>query len=127
MKQDSELEKDDDKVLTCYNAATSCNDTSAVDLIMVQNVPMLVSIPNDAKAVDVACGSRHTVVLTEDNQLWSFGWNKYGQLGLGHTVTKDSMEKIVLPKSMSSKNSTVKMLRGGDWGTVLVVSDNKKH
>ena len=48
---------------------------------------MLVTIPGSggkddatSHAVDVSCGSRHTVVLTKANLLWAFGWNKYGQV-----------------------------------------------
>ena len=48
---------------------------------------MLVTIPGSggkddatSHAVDVSCGSRHTVVLTKANVLWAFGWNKYGQV-----------------------------------------------
>ena len=76
------------------------------------------------RAVDVACGSRHTVVLTKNNQLWSFGWNKYGQLGLGHNHSRDTPEKMCIPKSVTGK--TLKMLRCGDWGTAVLVSCNKK-
>ena len=92
---------------------------------MVQSVPMLVQIPEDqGKVLDVGCGSRHTIVLTEGNGLWGFGWNKYGQLGMGHTLSRDSAEKISLPKAALAKNSQVKMLRCGDWGTVLVTTNN---
>lgn len=76
------------------------------------------------RAVDVACGSRHTVVLTKNNQLWTFGWNKYGQLGLGHNHSRDAPEKMCIPKNINGK--ALKMLRCGDWGTAVVVSSNKK-
>merc|ERR1719242_1617606 len=76
------------------------------------------------RVVDVACGSRHTVVLTKTNQLWTFGWNKYGQLGIGHTHSRDAPERMCIPKSVTGK--TLKMLRCGDWGTAVVVSSNKK-
>jgi len=134
------LEKD---TLTCYNS-TSCNADST-DLVVVQCLPMLVSLPSpnnhgssgfsnlgknmkgsesdSTRALDVACGSRHTVVLTKSNQLWTFGWNKYGQLGLGHNHSRDAPEKINIPKSITGKS--LKMLRCGDWGTAIVVSSNK--
>merc|ERR1711874_496332 len=95
------LEKDS---LTCYTS-TACNADSA-DLVVVQSLPMLVSLPTSnnmtsgckltasgepdhTRAVDVACGSRHTVVLAKNDQLWAFGWNKYGQLGIGHNHSRD--------------------------------------
>ena len=77
---------------------------------------------DDGKVVDVGCGSRHTVVLTSTNQLYGFGWNKYGQLGQGHTISKDSADKLVLPKGLLTKQNAVKFLRCGDWGTALVVT-----
>jgi alpha-tubulin suppressor-like RCC1 family protein len=122
--------------------------------VVVQTLPMLVSIPasrngcgeGESGALDVGCGSRHTVVLTKDNNLWAFGkkylpsvflslsyllfytwtgWNKYGQLGLGHTISRDTVEKIALPKSIG-RNTVVKMLRCGDWGTAVVVNNSAK-
>lgn len=129
------LEKD---TLTCYTS-TACNADST-DLVVVQCLPMLVSLPasnstgsgktadnNDSdhtRAADVGCGSRHTVVLTKTNQLWTFGWNKYGQLGLGHNYSRDAPEKMCIPKSVNGK--PIKMLKCGDWGTAIVVSSNKK-
>ncbi len=99
---------------TCYNAATACNE-DATDLVVVQSMPMLVQIPvtnsssnnssssSEAKVLDVGCGSRHTVVLTAGNELWSFGWNKYGQLGLGHMLARDSVQKVPMPKAVTAK------------------------
>lgn len=38
--------------------------------------------PEDgSRLVQVACGRRHTVVLDEHGRVWTFGENKYGQLG----------------------------------------------
>lgn len=35
------------------------------------------------KIVRAGAGRSHTVVVTEDRQSLSFGWNKHGQLGSG--------------------------------------------
>ena len=120
----ADLEKE--STTTCYNAATACNE-NPTDLVVVQSLPMLVQIPanssssqKESKVVDVGCGSRHTIVLTAGNELWGFGWNKYGQLGLGNLLTKDSVQKVPLPKAITSK-SRIKRLHCGDWGTALVV------
>ena len=32
----------------------------------------------------IACGRYHTVILAEDNDVFVFGKNSYGQLGLCH-------------------------------------------
>jgi alpha-tubulin suppressor-like RCC1 family protein len=34
----------------------------------------------------VAAGVNHTLTLKEDGTLWSWGYNNYGQLGIGSTV-----------------------------------------
>jgi alpha-tubulin suppressor-like RCC1 family protein len=43
-------------------------------------------LPTEVDLNDVAqvsCGAMHTLVLTGDGRLWSFGNDKYGKLGLG--------------------------------------------
>ena len=78
VNEPSEIEKD---TMSCYTT-TACNTDT--DLVVVQALPMLVTIPGGkdegSQALDVSCGSRHTVVLTKANVLWAFGWNKYGQV-----------------------------------------------
>lgn len=40
---------------------------------------------NKAPIVSVAVGSQHTLVLLEDGEVYSWGYNKFGQLGLANT------------------------------------------
>ena len=47
-----------------------------------------------AKAADVVCGGRHTVIRTVDGELLSCGVGEYGRLGTGSTV--DSLEPAPL-------------------------------
>lgn len=35
------------------------------------------------KIVETACGWRHTMAVLDTGELYTFGWNKYGQLGMG--------------------------------------------
>jgi len=42
----------------------------------------------------VSCGHNHTVVLTERGQLYSWGDDRYGQLGLGPT----DLQPVRMPK-----------------------------
>jgi len=124
---DISFEKDD---VTCYRS--SCNYGDTTDLITVQSLPMLVSLPTPATGAssgvaDVDCGSRHTVVLTKGvpEQLWAFGWNKYGQLGLGHNTSKDAPEKMVMPRL--NKGRKIKMVKAGDWGTAVITTPSSKN
>jgi len=109
------------EALNCYNSA-SC-DTNT-DYVMVQSLPMLVQIPgktsSESAVVDVGCGSRHTVCLTQGNNLWSFGWNKYGQLGLGDTKSRDSVVRMSVPPRLAKQRQEIAVLRCGDWGTAIL-------
>jgi len=116
----------DKEGLSCYSPA-ACENSN--EYIMVQPVPLLITISgknnSEASVLDVGCGSRHTVCLTEGNQVWSFGWNKHGQLGLGDNKSRDHVAKVPLPKSIN-RGSEIESLRCGDWGTVLIVQPAKK-
>lgn len=48
-------------------------------------VPTLVSYMTSRTVVDIGCGSFHSVVLIDPYHVFTTGFNKYGQLGLGHT------------------------------------------
>ena len=48
--------------------------------------PARVQCLDNTHGVQVACGWRHTVVVDAEGRVFSFGWNKYGQLGHGTTV-----------------------------------------
>lgn len=39
----------------------------------------------NAVVTKLACGYYHTVAVTEDGAVYTFGRNDYGQLGLGHS------------------------------------------
>lgn len=52
------------------------------------SLPTLVDIIDESGIVvninvkDLACGSKHSAILLDDNSVWTSGNNKYGQLGL---------------------------------------------
>lgn len=35
------------------------------------------------RVVEAECGWRHSAVVTDAGQVYTFGWSKYGQLGHG--------------------------------------------
>lgn len=43
----------------------------------------------------VSCGKNHSIILTANNEIYSFGYNSDGQLGLGDTVSRTTPEKIL--------------------------------
>ena len=58
-------------------------------------VPKRIDIDSDDdEIIDIAAGDFHTLALTEDGSVWSWGRNNFGQLGLSTTGNKDSPVKI---------------------------------
>ena len=57
------------------------------------------STTNKFLVVNVACGRQHTLALDSERELWSWGANRHGQLGLGHCVAQATprVVKILRP------------------------------
>ncbi len=75
------------------------NDVGELGLgdFMNRNLPTKINLNN---ILEVSCGYWHTIAITVDDlrgsQLYSWGWNEYGQLGLGGTNNRNLPEKINL-------------------------------
>lgn len=49
------------------------------------------------RIVQVATGSEHTVALSENGTVFTWGWGEHGQLGLGHTLDTFKPTPVKLP------------------------------
>ncbi|KAK4772652.1 hypothetical protein SAY86_014427 [Trapa natans] len=56
--------------------------------------PIQVKFPQSQKVVQVSCGWRHTLAVTERNNVFSWGRGTNGQLGLGESIDRN-LPKIV--------------------------------
>ncbi|CAO2832421.1 unnamed protein product [Amaranthus hypochondriacus] len=56
--------------------------------------PVQVSFPNDQKVLQICCGWRHTLAVTERNNVFSWGRGTNGQLGHGDSVDRNSPKLI---------------------------------
>ena len=36
----------------------------------------------------IACGAEHSLASTSDGEIYSFGWGRYGNLGLGEKADR---------------------------------------
>nr|QBK90128.1 MAG: regulator of chromosome condensation protein [Pithovirus LCPAC102] len=61
----------------------------------------------------VSCGDYHTIIIDGNNELWSFGYNKFGQLGLEDNNNKKIPTKIEF-------NYKVKSVSCGEFHTIII-------
>ncbi len=66
--------------------------------------------------VAIACGAFHNLALTATGEIYSFGLNDYGQLGLGHTASVTSPQRIV----DGLEGVTVADISCGGWHSACV-------
>jgi alpha-tubulin suppressor-like RCC1 family protein len=54
------------------------------------------------KIVAIAAGARHALAVDEEGNLWSWGWNYYGQAGLGDTASAAEPTMVTFPATDTS-------------------------
>lgn len=77
----------------------------------------LIDVANGADVEDVAVGDDHIVVLTTEGEVWGFGSNEYGQLGLGKDV-KGTLGKWVKCFDEEKRGKAVEM-SAAPFATIL--------
>ncbi|XP_077999503.1 putative E3 ubiquitin-protein ligase HERC4 isoform X2 [Glandiceps talaboti] len=53
-----------------------------------KSVPRMVKPLSTVRVIQVACGSRHSMALTEDSRIYTWGCNDHGQLGHGSQTVR---------------------------------------
>ncbi|CAL1296197.1 unnamed protein product [Larinioides sclopetarius] len=96
-----------------------CNELQSGKIPM-EEIEIICCLPkiielNDEVVKAVCCGSRHTVVLTENNHLWSWGWNGYFQLGRDDVPLSDKPEMVQMPNSFQPLQIKAKF-----WSTLVI-------
>lgn len=60
-------------------------------------VPCRVEGLRNAHITQISGGWRHTMALDVDGQLYGWGWNKFGQLGVGDNIDHSGPQRVKLP------------------------------
>lgn len=68
-----------------------------IDSLQHQSIPQPVAGLEGTEVKSVACGLYHTVVCTSIGEVYSFGKNDYGQLGIGHNRPSKSPAFVLIP------------------------------
>lgn len=72
-------------------------------LSLLQTAPELVDslAMEHQSVVSISAGARHCLAVAERGQIFAWGWNKYGQLGLGDTEDRLTPTRVRLHESPS--------------------------
>ncbi|KAL3945484.1 MAG: hypothetical protein SGBAC_000455 [Bacillariaceae sp.] len=82
-------------------------------------------MPDDGSPlVDVACGRRHTVAVDEKGRIWTFGENKYGQLGRLFEGKKDPLPTEIDSAELVPAGCDVRLDCGWSHNIVQITSQD---
>lgn len=81
-----------------------------------ETLPRLLDSPSleNTHAKNISCGARHSAIITEDGKVFCWGWNKYGQLGLGDVIDRN------IPSEVAIAGCVPKKVVCGWWHTLLL-------
>ncbi len=91
-----------------------CNDN--------QLIPIKVKSFNNERVVMISCGYYHSMVLTECGHVYSWGYNGYGQLGIGNTEESNE-PKFVAVIDENKCNVFIEKISCGSEHSLLLSSD----
>lgn len=86
-----------------------------------ERIPRMVKVLGTNVIVQIACGIEHSIALTNDGELYAWGSNREGQLGLGsNTITE------IKPKRISTLAAVpIAFIACGGYHTVVISKSGK--
>jgi len=69
----------------------------------------------------IASGENHSVILDDENNLWVWGSNQYGQLGLGHC---NEVNDLILFDDLS-ENGNISQVHAQSKKTFVIMQNGK--
>ena len=73
-------------------------------------------ILTDQNVISICCGRAHTMALTKEGQLYAWGFNSDGQLGIGH------VNDNILPQKLKLEH--IRSVYCGTWHTIAVSTNS---
>ena len=84
------------------NSSNNNNNENSEEEIKYQQIPKLVHFPDLTKITQVACGFYHSLALSEEKRVYSWGSSKYGCLG--KYLSKNQPTPNLIEKDIEGKN-----------------------
>jgi hypothetical protein len=98
-----------------YSGQIGCGDN------YIKSMPTKLKALNDIKIKMISCGFHHSMALTENGCVYSWGFNEFGQLGIGNT--KDSNT----PKQIEMKDIIIDKITCGSAHSLLLTNNGVIH
>jgi len=103
--------------------ACRCNwfqleDCTRVGETTKRHAPVKVSV-NHQKVVAMAAGGEHTAAITDSGELWTWGENGHGQLGVGDTTNRHG------PVKVSVSHQKVVAVAAGYWHSAAITESGE--
>ena len=73
----------------------------------------------------MACGSHHSLVLTSEGEVFSWGQNNCGQIGTGTTTNQSTPKKIVYGHASKCSHAVAIKIACGQTSSMLVLDSGE--
>eukprot|EP01124_Arcella_intermedia_P003041 TRINITY_DN11657_c0_g1_i2.p2 TRINITY_DN11657_c0_g1~~TRINITY_DN11657_c0_g1_i2.p2 ORF type:complete len:320 (-),score=90.01 TRINITY_DN11657_c0_g1_i2:1221-2102(-) len=83
--------------------------------------PQLISVLEDQVITTIACGGNHSIAITNTSEIWVWGSNKYGQIGL-----EMKYKMVQVPLKMKWEFEKPVFVTCGDYHT-LIATENELY
>ena len=122
------------------SVVSNSDDGTANDKRGTGEVPSLRSIqmPMETSVHSISgllCGSEHVLLCLQEKdsycglkgvEVWGWGWNEHGNLGLGHTIDTITPTKLWPTQQIADRNGVVQRIHAG-YGTSWVVVQHTEN
>ncbi|XP_024193985.1 ultraviolet-B receptor UVR8 isoform X1 [Rosa chinensis] len=67
------------------------------------------------RIMDIAAGAEHSVIVTDDGEIKTWGWGEHGQLGLGNTCDQTTPQEVSLGHKSRKEAAAIKIYCGSGF------------
>ena len=111
-----------------YNLHGELGITASSGMSTANSTPALVSLPGSTgPAIQIAAGTQHTLVVTSTGQLYAFGDNSYGQLGIATNSGMSTANPTPALVSLPGASGPVTQVAAGAFHSLAVTSTGQLY